>query len=161
MNPKTDPIASQEVTISPIAFVSSPAREMVDEGWGNVVARLKVRPEFAAGLRGLEQFSHAIVVTYLHLSSFDPARHTARRPRDLDSMPVVGIFSQRAKDRPNPIGITAVKILGVGDGFIDVRGLDAVDGTPVLDIKPYVPQFDRVAGATVPAWMDEVMAGYF
>ena len=154
-------LVSGETTFRPIGYVSSPATETVDAGWGDVSARLHIRPGLAEGIRGLEQFSHALVVTYLHHSSFDAVRHVVRRPRNLATMPETGIFAQRAKDRPNPIGVTAVRILGVGEGFLDVQGLDAVDGTPILDIKPYVPQFDRVDGATVPQWMDRLMEGYF
>lgn len=76
-------------------------------------------------------------------------------------MPEVGIFAQRAKDRPNPIGITAVQIVEVLPDCLVVRGLDAIDGTPVLDIKPYVPAYDRVAEAKVPEWADRLMDGYF
>ena len=72
-----------------------------------------------------------------------------------------GIFAQRAKHRPNPIGLTAVRIVGHDGNVLRVRGLDAIDGTPVLDIKPYVPVFDRVDGAVTPAWVDEIMKDYF
>lgn len=73
----------------------------------------------------------------------------------------VGIFSQRAKDRLNPVGVTAVKIIRVGDDYLDVRGLDAVDGTPVLDIKPYYPQYDKMEACIVPEWVDRLMENYF
>ena len=76
-------------------------------------------------------------------------------------MPLVGIFSQRAKDRPNSIGITAVKIIRVGTDYLEVQGLDAVDGTPVLDIKPYYPVYDRVDDSKTPEWVNELMKGYF
>jgi len=76
-------------------------------------------------------------------------------------MPEVGIFAQRAKDRPNPIGITAVPIVKVLPEAIEVRGLDAIHGTPVLDLKPYYPAYDLVRGASVPEWVDRLMAGYF
>lgn len=76
-------------------------------------------------------------------------------------MPIVGIFSQRAKDRPNPIGVTAVKIVDVGDDYLEVRGLDAIDTTPVLDIKPYYPEYDRIKNPTTPNWVKRLMKGYF
>ena len=75
-------------------------------------------------------------------------------------MPLVGIFSQRAKDRPNQIGMTSVEIVSVTDRELVVRGLDAIDGTPVLDIKPYYPIYDR-KNATVPEWVDRLMERYF
>ena len=76
-------------------------------------------------------------------------KHLVRRPGGLDNMPEMGIFAQRAKDRPNSISVTAVKIVSIGKGFLEVSGLDAINGTPILDIKPYFPQFDLVKDARV------------
>ncbi len=76
-------------------------------------------------------------------------------------MPEVGIFAQRAKDRPNPIGITAVKIVTVGSGYLEVKGLDAINGTLILDIKPYYPQYDLINDAKVPEWVERLMKDYF
>ncbi len=76
-------------------------------------------------------------------------------------MPEVGIFSQRAKHRPNPIGVTAVPIIRIQKNELVVRGLDAINDTPVLDIKPYFPIVDSRVGVKVPEWVDRLMAGYF
>lgn len=150
-----------EIRLSPIGYVRSPVTTQRDDAWGAVTARLELLPELAPGLLGLGEFSHAIVLTYLHEATFDPGRHLQRRPRGLAHLPLSGIFAQRAKDRPNPIGVTAVKVLGVEEEALLVRGLDAIDGTPILDIKPYVPEFDQVADPTLPAWLREIMQGYF
>jgi tRNA-Thr(GGU) m(6)t(6)A37 methyltransferase TsaA len=147
--------------IEPIGVVESTVKEPVDENWGAVTSRIVLKPEYGPGLLGLGDFSHVIVLTYLHKASFDPACHLRRRPRGLACMPEVGIFSQRAKDRPNPLGITAVELVAVGEQEITVRGLDAIDGTPVIDIKPYYPQYDRVASAIVPEWVNTLMEHYF
>ncbi|MGD0260217.1 MAG: tRNA (N6-threonylcarbamoyladenosine(37)-N6)-methyltransferase TrmO [Verrucomicrobiota bacterium] len=149
------------ITIHPIGHVSSTVTNQIDEGWGQVTSLIEVLPPHRQGLIGLDQFSHVIVVTFLHQAGFDPHRHLRRRPRGLASMPEVGIFAQRAKDRPNPIGITAVPIVKVLPEAIEVRGLDAIHGTPVLDLKPYYPAYDLVRGASVPEWVDRLMAGYF
>ena len=149
------------MTIEPIGTVESPVTEGVDEGWGSVVSRIVLRPELAEGLRGIEGFSHAMIVFLMHRHMFDPAADLTRRPRGRDDMPLVGAFAQRAKHRPNPIGITAVEILAAEGNVLTVRGLDAIDGTPVLDIKPYLPAFDRVDDARVPAWIEKLMEGYF
>ncbi len=151
----------QAYLVEPIGHVESPVSEMVDENWGNVTSRVVLFPAYRAGIRGLEDFSHVLVLTLLHRASFDSSRHLVRRPRGLPSMPEVGIFSQRAKDRPNPLGITAVRLIACSDDGITVRGLDAIDGTPVLDIKPYYPHYDRVESAQAPAWVDQLMEGYF
>jgi len=152
---------SEMISMEPIGYVSSPVAERTDENWGQVVSRVVLKSEYSEGLLGLKDFSHAIIVTFLHQANFDSSKHLRRRPKGLDNMPLVGIFSQRAKNRPNPIGITAVEIVSVDNDYLDVRGLDAINGTPVLDIKPYYPQYDRVNSANVPAWVNELMKGYF
>ena len=150
-----------ELTLRPIGFVRSPATEKVDEAWGSVEATIELLPEYRAGLRGLEEFSHVLVTAFLHGARFEAARHLVRRPRGQADMPELGIFAQRAKDRPNPLGITVVPLVAVTPEGIRVRGLDAIDGTPVLDLKPYFPQFDSAPGARVPEWVARLMRGYF
>jgi tRNA (Thr-GGU) A37 N-methylase len=76
-------------------------------------------------------------------------------------MPELGIFAQRAKDRPNPLGVTCVPLVALEPEGVRVRGLDAIDGTPVLDLKPYFPQFDAAGEVRVPPWVGELMRGYF
>jgi tRNA-Thr(GGU) m(6)t(6)A37 methyltransferase TsaA len=149
------------IVLHPIGTVRSPVDEPVDANWGNVESRIVLEPELRGGLRGLDAFSHVVVVTYLHHAAFDRARHLVRRPRGLATMPELGIFAQRAKDRPNPIGITTVSLVAVETDGIRVRGLDAVDGTPVVDVKPYFPDFDSAAEPRVPPWVGELMKGYF
>ena len=144
----------------PIGVVRSPVTEPVDEGWSSVVSEVHVNEEYAAGLKGLEYFSHAVVVVHLHRVDFDPEAHLQRRPRGRKDMPCVGIFAQRARHRPNPIGITAVEIVRVEGNVLRVRGLDAIDGTPVLDVRPYFPHYDRVDDTSVPDWVDRLMEGY-
>jgi len=153
--------APDSITVHPIGYVRSPVTKPVDEGWGAVESTIVLELDHRRGLQGLDGFSHVLVVTFLHGASFDPARHLLRRPRGLAEMPEVGIFAQRAKDRPNPLGITAVPLLCVGTSSLTVCGLDAIDGTPVLDIKPYFPRFDAVAGARVPDWVETLMRDYF
>ncbi len=149
------------ISMDPIGTVHSSVTEAVDDNWGAVRAEIHVTAEFTAGLRGLDQFSHVLIVFLMHQSSFTPDADLVRRPRGRADMPEIGIFAQRAKHRPNPIGITAVQLISVEANMIVVQGLDAIDGTPVLDIKPYVPAFDRVDDANVPAWMEQIMDGYF
>ena len=150
-----------EFTVRAIGTVHSSASEKVDENWGSVESTIELLPEYRAGLRGLEQFSHALVTAYLHGAKFEPARHLVRRPRGQADMPELGIFAQRAKDRPNPLGITVVPIQRVTAEGLVVRGLDAIDGTAILDLKPYFPQFDSASGARVPEWVERLMKGYF
>lgn len=147
--------------MGPIGKVLSMVKDKTDYGWGETEARIELSPEFSGGLRGLKDFSHAIVLTWLHKSNYQQEKHLQRRPRNRSDLPLLGIFAQRGKDRPNPIGVTAVKILRVDDDSLTVSGLDAIDGTPVLDIKPYFPSYDKVDNCRIPAWVDELMEGYF
>ena len=150
-----------EIKLKPIGFVSSPITERMDENWGEIESKIILKPEFAGALLGLEGFSHAIIVTYLHEAVYEKEKHLQRSPRNLETMPMVGILSQRAKNRPNPIGITAVKIINVNNDYLEVKGLDAINETPVLDIKPYYPHYDKVDDSKVPEWVDRLMKGYF
>ncbi len=149
------------MNIEPIGIVRSPVKEPVDEQWGRVVAEVEVNATLAAGLKGIEQFSHVIIVFFMHRYTFDLAGDLIRRPQERADMPEVGIFAQRAKHRPNPIGITTVELLQLRGNVLIVRGLDAIDGTPVLDIKPYVPAFDARSNAAVPRWITKLMENYF
>jgi tRNA (Thr-GGU) A37 N-methylase len=110
----------ESIEFTTIGTVHSTTEEMSDENWGEAISKIILRPEYSGGTEGLEQFSHVIVVTYLHRAKFVAGRHLKRHPRDRADMPLIGIFSQRVKDRPNPIGITAVKLLKAGADFIEV-----------------------------------------
>ena len=150
-----------EWLLRPIGTVRSPATEKVDEDWGRVEAKIELVPEYRAGLRGLADVSHVLVIAWLHGASFEPARHLVRRPRGQADMPELGIFAQRAKNRPNPLGVTVVELVAVEPDGIRVRGLDAIDGTPIVDLKPYFPEFDSARDARVPEWVGRLMRGYF
>jgi tRNA-Thr(GGU) m(6)t(6)A37 methyltransferase TsaA len=149
------------IEVRRIGVVRCAVAEPRDDDWGEVVSELHLEPELAAGLVGIEQFSHALVVFWMHRSTFAAEGDLTRRPRGRDDMPELGIFAQRARHRPNPIGVTAVRVAGRSGAVLTVKGLDAIDGTPVLDVKPYVPPFDTRADATVPEWMTRLMKGYF
>ena len=151
-----------EVKLRVIGVVRNGRDSAADADWGAVESAIELRPEFAAGLGGLDQFSHALIVFYMHRDEVSSEAPTlVRRPRGRADMPLLGVFAQRARMRPNPIGVTTVAIVRVEPGRLIVRGLDAVDGTPVLDVKPYVPEFDRPDAPRVPEWMRTLMRGYF
>lgn len=152
---------SEHLPLEIIARVRNGRASADDAGWGQVESRIELEPAFAAGLEGLDQFSHVLVVFYMHL---DPDREPLtllRRPRGRHDMPLLGVFAQRGRMRPNPIGITTAEIVRLEPGVVVVRGLDAVDGTPVLDLKPHAPVFDRRDPVRVPQWLDRLMQGYF
>lgn len=141
-----------------IAEVDGPQKEPVDDRWGDVESSIILIPDWHGALNGIEEFSHAVVVFWMHEAPLPSG--SCRRPRGRDDMPEVGLLAQRSRHRPNPLGVTAVEIVEARRDRLVVRGLDAIAGTPVLDIKPYVPAFDA-REATVPEWMVRLMDGYF
>lgn len=146
------------IKVDPIGEVHGPQQDPVDEQWGSVESSIVLAANWHGVLAGIEEFSHALVVFWMHEAP-EPSE-LCRRPRGRDDMPRLGLLAQRSRHRPNPFGVTAVEIVEAHQDRLVVRGLDAIDGTPVLDIKPYVPDFDVRQGA-VPEWMDRLMGGYF
>ena len=152
-----------EIILRPIGVVRSPIKEVADDCWGGVVARIELDPaQFAPECTlGLYQYSHVEVVFLLNRIPAEKIETGARRPRGRTGWPKMGIFAQRSKDRPNRIGVTVCKIESVAGLEIRVHELDAVDGTPVLDVKPYLKGFAPRGEVREPHWAGELMAGYF
>jgi tRNA-Thr(GGU) m(6)t(6)A37 methyltransferase TsaA len=114
-------------------------------------SEIVIDDEFKSALDGIESFSHLNVIFWMH--SIRPAerRMMRARPRGRRDMPVVGVLATRAPHRPNPIGLTVVELLERKGNILKVKGLDALDGTPILDLKPY-GCLDRVGRIRVPEW---------
>ena len=136
--------------LNAIGVVRSPYTTRPPGGWRTTESEILIEPEFAGGLDGLEGYSHLFVLFY-----FDRVGRAALRshPRNDPRLPVVGIFATRCSKRPNPIGLTLVRLLRIEGHVLIVRGLDCYDGTPVLDLKPYVPPCDRPAQFSLPVWL--------
>lgn len=149
-----------DIIMHPIGYVRNQVEEKKDVAWGNDVSTIILDEAYQGGLTGMSDFSHAIILCHLDKARYNPEKHLLRRPRNRADMPMLGIFSQRTKDHPNPIGVTSVEILAVTENSLTVRGLDAINGTPVLDIKPYFPVFDKREAKT-PDWVDILMDQYF
>ena len=149
--------------VRPIGVVRSTRTEPVDDGWDEVTSSITLDagqfgPE---ALTGLDTFSHVEVVYLLDRVAPDDVETGARRPRGNPEWPEVGVFAQRAKGRPNRIGITTCEVLGVEGRTVHVRGLDAIDATPVLDLKPAMREFGPRGRLRQPAWSHELMAEYW
>lgn len=146
----------------PVGVVRSPRVEPIDDDWGGVEATVELDAAFGPdAVRGLDAFSHVEVVYLFHRVDESSVHTGARRPRGNPDWPEVGIFAQRGKDRPNRIGVSVCDLVAVDGTTLRVRGLDVIDGTPVLDLKPYLRQFAPRGEVRQPAWVDELMAGYF
>ena len=116
-------------------------------------SKIKVYPEFCEALKGLDTFSHIIVLYGLHLRDDDANRRTLKVvPRMHQGAPEVGVFACRSPSRPNPIGLSIAELPKIDDCSILVRELDAVEGTPIIDIKPYLPRADSIPQAKTPEW---------
>jgi tRNA-Thr(GGU) m(6)t(6)A37 methyltransferase TsaA len=151
-----------EITLRPIGVVRNSIRESQPPGfdWGPVTTRILIRPELADGLLGLETYSHIKVIFWPHLVPPEVIGSKHRlHPRDDPQNPLQGILATRSQIRFNPLLVTAVPLVSSKGNVVTVRGLDAVDGTPVLDVKPYIPHFDSVPDAKVPSWITEAREG--
>jgi tRNA (adenine37-N6)-methyltransferase len=150
-------------TMQPIGWVQSARIEPIDDDWGEIVSTVQLDAErfTADSLRGLEEFSHVDVVYVFDQVAEGSYETGARRPRGNPHWPEVGVFSQRNKRRPNRIGVCTCELVTVEGAMLTVRGLDAIDGTPVLDIKPYMTEFAPRAPVRQPDWSHELMSGYW
>ena len=120
--------------------------------WDKAVSRIEIEPGLTEALDSLDEFSHIIVLYWIDRLTPEP-QPLKVHPRHDPSLPLVGLFATRAPKRPNPIGETVVRLLKREGNVLTVSGLDAFDGTPVIDIKPYLPRHDSLADAKTPPWM--------
>ncbi len=150
------------ISMSPIGAVKNIRKEVEDDNWGDVVSIIELDATFdEEALFQIESFSHAEIYFYFHLVDDAKIETGARHPRNNKEWPKVGIFAQRGKNRPNRLGATTVKILKREGRQLFVQGLDAIDGTPILDIKPVMKEFLPREEVTQPAWATELMKNYW
>lgn len=152
-----------QINLVPIAHVRGGRSEVVDDDWGGSRATLELDPDRFTdeALAGLEDFSHIEVIFVFDRVPDEKIEFGARRPRGRADWPLVGIFAQRGKNRPNRLGLCTCRIISVKGLSVEVEGLDAVDGTPVLDIKPAMQGFLPREPLREPPWASEIMAGYW
>lgn len=126
-------------------------RPIIKHDWQEVVSEIVIDPALTEGLDNLDEFSHIIVLYWMH--QHPPGKAPMKvHPMGNREIPLKGVFATRSPNRPNPIGKAVARLLERRDNVLKVEGLDAVDGTPVLDIKPYIPGYDSVANARAPQW---------
>lgn len=142
--------ATEEIELEPIGFVKTKAvgKEVRDRG---SISEIVFREELAEALEGVEDFSHVFVIFWMHELPREERRKMKVHPRGRKDMPLLGVFATRTPHRPNPLGLTLVEVLSVESNVVTVRGLDAFDGTPVLDMKPF-DYMDTTGDARVPEW---------
>jgi tRNA-Thr(GGU) m(6)t(6)A37 methyltransferase TsaA len=149
------------IHLKPVAFVKNSRKEISDDFWGDVISEITLTEEYTEdALKGLEQFSHVELLFYFHKAS-DGEMTSSGHPRGNHNWPETGIFAMRRKDRPNHIGLTIAEIVKCKGKILTVKGLDAIDGSPVLDIKPVLREFLPKDEVRQPKWASELMVDYW
>ncbi|HEX4448469.1 MAG TPA: SAM-dependent methyltransferase [Polyangiaceae bacterium] len=150
------------IEVAPIGWVRTRRATTRDDFWGAVTSTIEIDPRVPVdALAGLAEFSHLEVVYQFHAVPVEDIEGGARHPRGRADWPLVGIFAQRGKMRPNRLGISRCNLVAVEGRVLTVRRLDAIDGTPVLDIKPYMREFGPIGEVSQPAWATELMRDYY
>ncbi len=156
-------MSGDEITLRPVGNVRGGRTEAVDDDSGPVTARIELDTGVVepTATTGLADFSHVEVLFVFDRVDEATVCTGARHPRGRVDWPLVGILAQRAKDRPNRLGSTVCPVVAVGEGWTEVSGLDAIDGTPVVDVKPHMVGFLARGEVQEPTWATELMAGYW
>jgi len=148
--------------VKPVAYVSNNRNISEDDHWDEVVSEIKLVDLFSSEcLVGIEQFSHLEIIFYFDRLKDEEVVLDLRYPRENRSYPLTGIFAQRGRARPNKMGATIVELLEKKDRTLTVRGLDAINGTPVLDIKPVMSEFLPRSAVRQPEWSVDLMKKYW
>ncbi len=149
---RVPPVPRDPAVFRPIGVVRNRVREPRMGGWESVRSDLIFRDDLLGALDGIETHSHIIVI--FHIDRVPVEERTTGRihPRGDPRLPEQGVLATRSQLRPNAIGVSVVPLLRRRKNILRVRGLDAIDGTPVLDIKPYIPRYDSVPDAKMPDW---------
>jgi len=142
-----------KITLKPIGIAQNQEKKHFG-GWEKVVTNIIINEEYKEALSGLQDYSNLIVVYWMHEVKSCDIRHVPQGK--VGEVPEVGIFACRCPQRPNPIGISTVEILSIKDNILTVKGLDVINDTPIIDIKPYTPQYDAAPDAKVPEWVNKL-----
>jgi tRNA-Thr(GGU) m(6)t(6)A37 methyltransferase TsaA len=140
--------------VTPIGRVRNEVTTPMRRGWGKISSDLVLDERYTEALDGIEDYSHLLVIFWIDRAP--PPKSFKEHVQGRADLPVIGLFARRAPSRPNPIGVTAVRLLSREKNLLRVQGLDAINGTPLLDIKPYMPAFDKVENARTPEWSKRV-----
>ncbi len=150
-----------DIVLQPVAFVKNTRKEVSDDFWGSIISEIQLAEHIpTVALDGVDSFSHLEIIFHFDQSNKSDIVFSGH-PRGNKNWPHVGIFAQRKKDRPNAIGLTIVEMVKREGNSIWVKHLDAIDGTPVLDIKPVLKGFLPTAPIKEPQWCNELMKDYW
>ena len=150
-----------QYSIQPVAYVKNNRKEILDDNWGSILSTIELAESMSeAALKGINEFSHLEIIFYFDKVS-DQIQYEARHPRNNKAYPEVGIFAQRGKNRPNKLGVTIVELIEVKERTLIVKGLDAIDGTPIIDMKPVMKEFLPKGEVKQPSWSNSLMENYW
>ncbi|GAA4212329.1 SAM-dependent methyltransferase [Actinocatenispora rupis] len=153
---------SQRIDLSSVARVVGVRPEMYEDNWYDVQAVIRLDDRFdPSALQGLEEFTHLEIVFQFDRLDEKDAQSQPRPPRKSPDGPLLGVFAHRGPFRPNRLGVSVCRLLAVDGRDLHVADLDALDGTPVLDIKPYLIEFAPTDTVRQPAWATRLMDGYY
>ena len=151
-----------QYSIKPIAYVNNNRKDIEDDSWGSILSTIELAENMLeSSLKGINEFSHLEIIFYFNKVSDENIQYEARHPRNNKNYPEVGIFAQRGKNRPNKLGVTIVELLEVKQRTLFVKGLDAIDGTPIIDIKPVMKEFLPKDKVRQPNWSISLMENYW
>ncbi|MDJ0919514.1 MAG: SAM-dependent methyltransferase [Henriciella sp.] len=151
-----------QIELEPIGYVRDGRSEVQDDHWGSERCRIELTDAYGPeALFGLSDFSHLEIIFYFDRVPDTKVQTGARHPRNNKDWPLVGIFGQRGKNRPNRLGLCTCKLISVEGTTLTVEGLDAIEGTPVLDIKPLMRGFQPREDTRQPEWAGELMKNYW
>ncbi len=151
-----------QYTFKPVAFVSNNRKEILDDNWGLIISTIELSEAINEdSIKGIDEFSHLEIIFYFDKVPDDKIQYEARHPRNNKEYPEVGIFAQRGKNRPNKLGVTIVELVEVKNRVLLVKGLDAIDGTPIIDIKPVMKEFLPKGEVRQPSWSVSLMENYW
>ena len=151
-----------QISIVPIAKVNNNRKAIEDDNWGSVISTIELAENMSeSSLKGINEFSHLEIIFYFDKVADNKIQYEARHPRNNQEYPEVGIFAQRGKNRPNKLGVTIVELLESNNKVLIVKGLDAIDGTPIIDIKPVMKEFLPKGEVKQPNWSISLMDSYW
>ncbi|MFJ7406184.1 MULTISPECIES: tRNA (N6-threonylcarbamoyladenosine(37)-N6)-methyltransferase TrmO [unclassified Lysinibacillus] len=151
-----------QYSIQPVAIVNNNRKEIEDDNWGSIMSTIELTENInESSLKGIDEFSHLEIIFYFDKVADEKIQYDARHPRNNKNYPEVGIFAQRGKNRPNKLGVTIVELIDIKQRTLIVKGLDAIDGTPIIDIKPVMKEFLPKGDVKQPNWSTSLMDKYW
>jgi len=155
-------LVNMEIVLTPIGYVKNNRTEIEDDNWGQIISEIELVDNITVeSLTGIEAFSHLHIIFYMNKVNDEKAKAQCRHPRNNIELPKLGTYAQRNKNRPNKLGLTTVQLIDRKNRIIKVKNLDAINGTPILDIKPVMKEFQPKTTIKQPNWTKEIMKNYW